>query len=123
MWQRKIYSDYGEDWRATTAKCGRHCQWSLQTRDDQKMKRRKVLIGAVEKQQKLSEESEETGGGSGFRWSGKEPGDVGRRKASLSGHTVRCFFFFLLSLGLELFPEGPLQLRDRQSEGEGAVRL
>lgn len=30
-------------------------------------------------------------------------------------------FFFLLSLGLELFPEGPLQLRDRQSEGEGAV--
>lgn len=32
-------------------------------------------------------------------------------------------FVFLLSLGLELCPEGPLQLRDRQSEGEGAVRL
>lgn len=29
--------------------------------------------------------------------------------------------FFLLSLGLELFPEGPFQLRNRQSEGEGAV--
>lgn len=31
--------------------------------------------------------------------------------------------FLVLSLRLELFPEGPLQLRDGQSEGEGAVRL
>lgn len=31
--------------------------------------------------------------------------------------------FFVLSLRLELFPEGPLQLRDRQRQGEGAVRL
>lgn len=33
------------------------------------------------------------------------------------------FFFFVLSLRLELFPEGPLQLWDGQSQGEGAVRL
>ena len=64
-----------------------------------------------------------TAGGGGFQWSGKEPGDVGRREAWLSGHMVQCLFCFLLSLGLELFPKGPLQLRDRQSEGEGAVRL
>ncbi len=63
------------------------------------------MIGALEKQQKLSEESEETGGGSGFRWSGKEPGDVGRRKARLSGYTVIYIFFFYLVLDLNFFPK------------------
>lgn len=88
------------------------------------------MKGAVEKQQKLSEEDDRRW--QRLRWSGKESGDVGSRKARLSGQTVLClcfscsfvfFLFFLLSLALELFPEGPLQLRNRQSEGEGAVGL
>lgn len=50
-----------------------------------------MLIGGVEKQQKLSEERR-TGGGSSVRRSGKDPGDVGRRKGRLSG------FVFLFGL-------------------------
>lgn len=46
------------------------------------------------------------------------------RKAGLSSQTVQCLSFsLLLNLGLELLPKGPLQLRNRQSEGEGAIRL
>lgn len=65
-----------------------------------------------------------TSGGSPFWWPGREPGEVGRRKARFSSQTVQCLhccLFLVLSLRLELFPEGPLQLWDRQSEGEGAI--
>lgn len=48
-----------------------------------------------------------TGGGRGSQWSGKEPGDVGRRKARLSGQTVFVFLFsfFYLVLDLNFFPK------------------
>lgn len=83
---------------------------------------KKVLMGdeATESLRKRSM----AGGGSTFWWPGKEPGEVGRRRARLSSQTVQCLYpcsFSVLSLRLELFPEGPLQLGDRQSEGEGAV--
>lgn len=60
------------------------------------------MRGAVEKSQRSM-----TGGGRGFQWSGKEPGDVGRRKARLSGQTVQClcFVLFYLVLDLNFFPK------------------
>lgn len=74
-------------------------------------KEEEAAVGAAEKQQRLSEEYDR-------RWrSGKELGDLGSREARLSGQTVLCLVFscvaVLLRLGLELFPEGPLQLRHR----------
>lgn len=72
------------------------------------------MTGTVEKQQKPSEEFDR-------RWQ-RIPG-VRKRARWFWQKKGKPFFvfFFLLSLGLELFPEGPFQLRNRQSEGEGAV--
>lgn len=46
-----------------------------------------------------------------------------REKAQCWNAAVWSPLLFVLSLRLELFPEGPLQLWDGQSKGEGAVRL
>lgn len=88
-----------------------------------------MMIGAVERQQKLSEEDDR-------RWQQFVVWKTTSRcwqkrdEAERSNGAVfvfqaffffHLFFFVLLCLGLELFPEGPLQLRNRQSEGEGTV--
>lgn len=62
-----------------------------------------------------------TGGGSSLE---KNQGKNEAEQSKSAAFVLQLLFLFiLLSLGLELLPEGPLQLRDRQSEGEGAIRL
>lgn len=46
-----------------------------------------------------------------------------RNQETSAGSEKLLSFYFVLSLRLELFPEGPLQLGDGQGQGEGAVRL
>lgn len=48
---------------------------------------------------------------------------AGEKPERWNAAVCEALFFLVLSLRLELFPEGPLQLWDGQSQGEGAVRL